>query len=243
MKNPHPFDTWELCDEILPPKSGQIRLFGFEVHQHGITDYAGSAVVGLLCMAAGISPAEFDQTRTGAGKPVSPAFTERTGFHYNMSHCGTAVLLAVAVRNPVGVDLELVRPVRRMETIVEYAFSQAEAREIGEMPAAVRQEAFFACWVRKEAVVKMAGLTIARNMDSFRVPTDPALRCFDLTPGPEAYSDDGKPISRCTVTDVVCGPTHRACVSVRGPKARVLTRRLDEKLTDTAIRYAVTGSR
>ena len=77
--------------------------------------------------------------RASSGKPYFP---EYPGIHFNLSHTKGAVLAGVA-DEPLGVDIERIRPVgrRMMQRLV-----QAET-----------EEAFFQSWVRWEARSKRSG--------------------------------------------------------------------------------------
>jgi 4'-phosphopantetheinyl transferase len=71
--------------------------------------------------------------------------------HYNLSHSGDWIVLAIA-KLPVGADVELVDPVFPFHDILEDNFSRAEADYISASP-----ERFFTLWTRKEAILKATG--------------------------------------------------------------------------------------
>lgn len=73
------------------------------------------------------------------GKPFFPGYPTA---HFNLSHTAGAVLAGVA-DGPLGVDIERIRPVRE-ETMWRLAGTSDEG-------------AFFAAWVRREALVKLTG--------------------------------------------------------------------------------------
>lgn len=85
--------------------------------------------------------------RSSLGKPSFPAFPT---VHFNLSHTGGAVLIALSDQ-PVGVDIERIRPVseRAMKRLADVA----------------TEEAFFQSWVRREARSKRSGAGIGTMME------------------------------------------------------------------------------
>lgn len=71
--------------------------------------------------------------------------------HYNLSHSGDWIVLAIA-QLPVGADVEFVDPEFPFQDILEDNFSRAEADYIG-----TSAERFFTLWTRKEAILKATG--------------------------------------------------------------------------------------
>jgi 4'-phosphopantetheinyl transferase len=112
--------------------------------------------------AASVSFAE-----TGRGKPV---LVPDTGLRFSVSHAGGHALLALADR-PVGVDVELVRPEAWDPAMAALVLSPAELAWVREHDDP--DHAFFRCWTRKEAFVKLGS---AGLVDESRLLT--------LTPGP-----------------------------------------------------------
>jgi 4'-phosphopantetheinyl transferase len=74
-----------------------------------------------------------------------------TILHYNLSHAGGWIVLAIA-RLPVGADVEFVDPEFPFQDILEDNFSEEEVDYIGTLP-----ERFFTLWTRKEAILKATG--------------------------------------------------------------------------------------
>ena len=80
-----------------------------------------------------------------------PGFPEFPTVHFNLSHTTGAVLIGVS-DEPIGVDIERIRPVslRAMQRIAGVA----------------SEKAFFQSWVRREARAKRAGTGVGTLMES-----------------------------------------------------------------------------
>ncbi len=98
------------------------------------------------------------------GKPFLPG-----GPSFNLSHSGERLLVAVAARGRVGVDVERVRPVRRLEAVVARRFAAGERRWLAAAGEGEREAAFFRLWTRKEAFAKALGGGLAIPFRSFSV--------------------------------------------------------------------------
>lgn len=91
--------------------------------------------------------------RSSLGKPCFPEYPE---VHFNLSHTSGAVLVGVSDQ-PVGVDIEKIRPV-----------SEGTMERLAGVTA---EDAFFRSWVRREARVKRTGGGVGTMMR-----TEPPLR-------------------------------------------------------------------
>lgn len=91
------------------------------------------------------------------GKPQLQAECGAPPLSFNLSHCGDAAMYAVALRRNIGIDLEQLRPLQGCERIAKRRFPEADALALMNLPADKRESAFFAYWVRNEALVKATG--------------------------------------------------------------------------------------
>jgi 4'-phosphopantetheinyl transferase len=112
------------------------------------------------------------------GKPELAGDTSSRALRFNVSHSHGLGLYAVTDDRQIGVDVERIRPDVAGEKIAERFFSPREAATLRELPAEVRQKAFYACWTRKEAYLKAIGEGITLRLDQFEVsvtPGEPAV--------------------------------------------------------------------
>jgi 4'-phosphopantetheinyl transferase len=123
----------------------------------------------VLSELAGQDPAVLRFIEAAGEKPRCQA---GAGWDFNLSHAGDYVALATG-RGAVGVDLELIRPVRHMAGLVERYFHPDEAAAWRSVAAARQEEAFFVLWSAREAAMKCAGLGLARGLALTRI--DPAM--------------------------------------------------------------------
>jgi 4'-phosphopantetheinyl transferase len=87
------------------------------------------------------------------GDNKKPYLVSNSGevLHYNLSHSGNWIVLAVA-QSAVGADVEFVDPAFPFQDILEDNFSAEEGDYIG-----TSTERFFTLWTRKEATLKATG--------------------------------------------------------------------------------------
>jgi 4'-phosphopantetheinyl transferase len=123
----------------------------------------------ILSRYHGLPAAEIPLARERGGRP----FVE--GAHrlfFSLSHTAGAALVAVA-GSAVGVDVERVRPVGRLDAIARRVLHPDTAELLAHMPPAQRQAAFLDAWTQREAHVKAVGGGLFRTADV--LPFDPAL--------------------------------------------------------------------
>ena len=106
----------------------------------------------------------FDAQRFGKPELASE---ERSSLHFNLSHTRSIAVLAVAQGQPVGVDIEDVRPIEPEAAAAH--FSAAELSDLGTLHGDAWLAGFYRCWTRKEAILKAEGVGLHRALHSFDV--------------------------------------------------------------------------
>jgi 4'-phosphopantetheinyl transferase len=149
------------------------------------------------------------------GKPV----LEGSRLRFNLSHSGDRALLAVTLDREIGVDLEVLRPLRDACLLAERYFAPAEVATLRALPAAARDAAFLRCWTLKEAYVKGVGVGLSMPLDRFEVAgyapvgAETAVRVLD-PPGDTSW----------TLRTLDPGRGYVGAVAVRGSGYRLTSR-------------------
>jgi len=115
----------------------------------------------LLGRYLGREPSAIGFTYGPGGKPAIVGLSDDRPLYFNASRCGAFAVYAVTSACPLGVDVERLRPVPELEYIATRFFSPVEANTVLTVPTKRQIEKFFACWTRKEAVVKATGSGLA----------------------------------------------------------------------------------
>jgi 4'-phosphopantetheinyl transferase len=176
---------------------------------------ARTALRVLLSIYLHREPADIQLATTHHGKPILAASPD-AWLHFSVSHSGSFAVLAFAGRRPVGVDVERVRDDFDAAPIFERHFAPSEAAELRRLPVLLRSRAFFACWSRKEAVVKALGSGLSTPLSTFSVGVSPA------TP-PAIILADGTAcdVRRWAVCDLPVAPGYAAALAMPDPMLRV----------------------
>ena len=88
-----------------------------------------------------------------------PHLAEHPGIHFNISHCPNAIAVAVDDA-PIGVDVE--RFVEPSESLLNYCMNDDEIHRVKE--AEHPEQQFAALWTQKEALFKLRGTGITREL-------------------------------------------------------------------------------
>jgi 4'-phosphopantetheinyl transferase len=107
----------------------------------------------LLAGYLGVEPAALELSTGPNGKPRIAG--ERIEF--NVSHAGRAAVLAFALDNPVGVDVELYGRVRDPLRAAGLVLGSGELERLRSLPGKSREREFLRSWVRYEAALKCLG--------------------------------------------------------------------------------------
>jgi 4'-phosphopantetheinyl transferase len=160
----------------------------------------------------------FAYARHGKPSLAAPA----PAVHFSVSHAADVALIALTRDQPLGVDVEAVRPLADLLGVAARFFTRAENEAITTVPATERELAFFLCWTRKEAFSKALGDGLTLALDRYRVscrPGEPA-RILEIDGSAAAGAE-------WTVHDIWPGPGFVGAAVLRGAPRPLDLRRLD----------------
>ncbi|MEV6026086.1 4'-phosphopantetheinyl transferase superfamily protein [Streptomyces sp. NPDC052036] len=167
---------------------------------------ARSTVRRVLARTLGEHPSTLRIAVAPGGRPALP---DHPQWHVSWSRSAEVLLVAVRRGAPVGVDVEVMRPVPSPAKVLRTVYPHTPAlADLGE------PEAFFSAWTLLEAAVKATGRGLARGGRDVRLHRPPGARRCAL-----AGIRDGGTAPWCGRTDQFELPS-----SGRGaPAARVMT--------------------
>lgn len=150
------------------------NAYRFELHRKRFI-VARAALRAILGRYLGLEPEQVCLGQARHGKPrVTNPVAATVGVCFNVAHSQELMLFAISRHREVGVDLEFLHPVPETPRIVERFLSAREQAMFNKLPAAQRQEAFFNCWTRKEALLKARGHgLIGQSLDQVEVTLVP----------------------------------------------------------------------
>jgi 4'-phosphopantetheinyl transferase len=149
-------------------------------------------------------------------KPSIGASHAAGWIEFNVSHSHGLAVYAFAHSRAVGIDVELVRPLRDADDIVAQQFATEEKAAYAALPPDQRLRGFFAAWTRKEAFLKAMGDGLGRPLNSFAVTLDPDERARLLRVDGDADAPD-----QWTLADWTLPPSYQVSIAVRGSKPPV----------------------
>ena len=175
----------------------------------------------LLASYVNTTPNALQFAKNPAGKPhlVEPV----TDLQFNVSHSGDLWVCAVTDDQPVGVDVERVRPLSSRHLAPFLAPEERAVWEDALDPERETEglETLFALWTRKEAYMKARGLGFHLPLDAFAVTTDP-----DRPPRLRRDDHDPEAPSRWAMQDLDHFPGMRGAVAILRPLRGISVRAL-----------------
>ena len=162
----------------------------------------------LISAYLGDEPQEIEFSYGSSGKPSLVRTPAGLPLHFNLSHSRDRVVVAIAT-TPVGIDLERPRRLGDFEGLARRFFSPGEVRTLARIPASERLDAFFACWTRKEAYLKLTGEGIAKRLKTVEVAFSPGLE-------PAVLACDGRLDEQCSMHHLEPEPGLVGALAVQG---------------------------
>jgi 4'-phosphopantetheinyl transferase len=158
-----------------------------------------------------VPPPDVQFCYSAYGKPALANGPDEDVLRFNLSHSHETALFAITRGREIGVDIEYLRREIACEEIAERFFSAQERADLRALPAALKQQAFFNCWTRKEAYIKAHGEGLSLPLDQFDVslaPGEPAALLATRSDPDEAL--------RWSLQALATGPCYIAAVAVEG---------------------------
>lgn len=118
----------------------------------------------VLARALGMAEDRVPLYRSPGGQPRLAL----PGLHTSLAHADGMVAVALSASGPVGVDVEM-RSVASLRPIADLVCAPAEADALRDRGREADAD-LLALWVRKEALLKAAGIGLAHAMDGFCAP-------------------------------------------------------------------------
>jgi 4'-phosphopantetheinyl transferase len=195
------------CELLAPDEVARASRFHFEDDRRRFVK-CRVALRRLLGRYLATSPAEIRFQYENHGKPEIAHPQDSRGLRFNVSNSGGWALIAVGSGSAIGVDIEKIRPLPDLLDIARRFFSVREVQAILAFSEDKRQEAFFACWTRKEAFLKATGMGLSYPLSGFSVSVDPEgpAELWEL-------GEKGNAVGPWSLTDVMPGEGFRGALA------------------------------
>lgn len=112
---------------------------------------------------------------TGPGRRKPDSAGRVNSMRTSLSHCGGYAAFAVTAGGPVGVDVEPLSNAAVIADLAPCVCTSGEDAALRGLPERERRAGLLALWVRKEALLKAAGIGLAREMSGFAAPAGRVL--------------------------------------------------------------------
>lgn len=119
-----------------------------------------------LAVLLACAPAQVPLRRNEHGRPLLQGERLQT----SLSHCDGAIALTVSSTGEIGVDIEPRSRASEMRDVAAQVCHPLERLEVERLPALEQGDLLLRLWVRKEALLKAAGVGLGWEMSSFEAP-------------------------------------------------------------------------
>jgi len=158
VKEPDNYDYWALLSEDEKNKANAIRLAILRAQYIEVR----AKLRWVLANYIHVKP---EQLIFALGKHGKPYLPEYGHYHFNLSHSGDQLAIAVAQHCPVGIDVEQWKQKADYQALVKRCFAEEEQAYWRSLPDEHKKSEFYRFWTRKEAFVKATGRGIGLGLD------------------------------------------------------------------------------
>ena len=134
-------------------------------------------------------PEKIEILTTELGKPYVAESLNGQTLAFNLSHSGGIAVYGFCLNHPVGIDVEVLRPIPDLDRLAARFFSANEKKSLRSVGSQTRAKLFLQYWTRKEACLKALGLGLRISPEEVDVASAP-VPANQLTPfQPQIKSD------------------------------------------------------
>ena len=94
-------------------------------------------------------------------------------FHFNLSHSGERAVCALGYERKVGIDIEQIKPIKRLDGLMKRTLLSYEQAQVEAKSESAQSRAFLQRWTCKEAYLKAIGLGLTKSMQTIEVQLSP----------------------------------------------------------------------
>lgn len=123
----------------------------------------------LLSNYTGIPAKEFSFEFNEYGKPSLTRIQNNTKLHFNLSHSKNYMSVGFVKNALIGVDVEMMKPLKDHLEIAKRFFSDNEFEQLMSFSSDKLLDGFYSCWTAKESVIKLSGEGLSYPLKDFDV--------------------------------------------------------------------------
>lgn len=208
-------DLAGLHDLLAAAERERAARFKFAEHRRRYI-VAHGALRQILAGYLDLDPTQLEFREGAQGKPHLVLAANQLPLQFNLSHSHEAALVAVALAQPIGIDVEYIKADFDWRGIVENYFAAGEIAKLNALPAALQKRAFFTIWTRKEAYIKAKGGGLSIPLDGFEVAVHPSEAAALLS-----CANDPQEVARWSMTNLDVDFNYAATLCAAMPLAEV----------------------
>jgi len=123
----------------------------------------------LINMYTNILPKLISFEYNKFGKPEVSKEQNNTNLRFNMSHSQDMLCIGFIKDEPIGVDIEVIKPIKDFQDVANNFFSDSEIQQLKTFTEEKSLEGFYTCWTGKESFIKFSGEGLSYPLKDFDV--------------------------------------------------------------------------
>jgi 4'-phosphopantetheinyl transferase len=156
------------------------------------------------------------------GKPAIESMHSNKTLQFNLAHSNEWAVYAFGWDQPLGIDLEHIRPMPDVDDLAERFFSATESALIHSLADEQKWETFFTIWTCKEAFLKASGSGLTSPLNQFEV-SPKASGGMRLT----SISGNPKPAARWRVEIFKLIADYQSAIAVEDHSGKIIFHQFD----------------